>query len=241
MIRPNVLDLVASPATLGVFRVSRRLAGARLHVVGDPREQPVNLATIRPMEAEPVVARKCLGLRTKAAAQCFRQFLGRLPPDITHDQEHGVLHRGVVDRTPVPDSLMNKNVEIRRYDANLAQRARLVVVHTERREERRVLKREVVLRIEVNALKTRRQRLRRAAQPLVPSAVKSEISLNESSEIGAPLKGECLLVVANPPVELRANQIEILRDRAALPLPDRLSVLTSQPRLDAVSILILAE
>ena len=48
-------------------------------------------------------------------------------------------------------------------------------------------------------------------------------------------------MIADPAVELGADQVEVLRRCAALALADALGVLAAQPRLDAVGVLVLAE
>ena len=98
-------------------------------------------------------------LGVEPLAQHVGQLGGALAADVAHDEEHRVLHRRVVDGAPVPDAAVDQDVEIRRHDAHLAQRRRLVVVHPQRREQHRVLEREVVLGVEVDALEARRERL----------------------------------------------------------------------------------
>ena len=114
----------------------------------------MNLPAIHPMQAEAVVARKCFKLAIEPTLKHCRQIGSSLAPDVAHDDEHGVLHRRIVDGAPVPNPTIYKNVYICGHDANFAYSRRFVIVSPERCEQNRILEREIMLRIVVYALQT---------------------------------------------------------------------------------------
>ncbi|MEW6211633.1 MAG: hypothetical protein AB1631_24930 [Acidobacteriota bacterium] len=70
------------------------------------------------------------------------------------------------------------------------------------------------------------------------SSVEGEVSLYEAGEVAAHPQPQRLLAIANPTMKLSADEVEILRCRAAPAFTDTLSILASEPRLDPISILI---
>ena len=192
VVGPDVLDLVAIPAALGILAVAGGLTRASLHVVGHARQQPVDLAAVHAVQSEAVVAREGLCLGVETLAQHRRQFRRALAADVAHHEEHRVLHRRVVDGAPVPDATIDQDVEIRGHHADLAQRGRLVVVHPQRREQHGILQREVVLGVEVDALEPSRERLGGAAQAFVPAAVEGKVPLDKAGELGARRETEVI-------------------------------------------------
>jgi len=93
----------------------------------------------------------------------------------------------------------------------------------------------------VDALESGRQRLCGLPQAEILSGIEGEVSLDETNEIAARSKPEHVLVVANPTVEFRADEVEILRCGAAFALANALGVLASQPRLDSVGVFVFPE
>src|SRR4051794_18113438 len=95
-----------------------------------------------------------------------------------------------------------------------------------------VLQREVVLGEKVDALQGGRRSSRRFAQALIPVRVEGEVVVDKAHEGFACGETELVFVIADPAVELGADEVEVMRGRATLAFADCVSVLATQPRLD---------
>jgi hypothetical protein len=98
-----------------------------------------------------------------------------------------------------------------------------------------------MVRVEAHRFEAGSQPLCCAPQSLVPARVISKVALDETRKIGAAVKTEGLLVLADPPVKLCADKVEILRRGATLALADALGILAAQPGLYPIGILVLAD
>src|SRR5690349_10770827 len=107
-----------------------------------------------------IVRREGLDLDIKPLAQHRGQIKSTPTPNIARGREHRILHRRVINCAPVPDAPIDQDIEIAGGDADLSKRGRLIIPYADRCEQYRILKRKVVLGVEMNALKAMRQGLR---------------------------------------------------------------------------------
>jgi hypothetical protein len=188
MVRPDVLDFVALAPALRILGIPRCVAGAGFDLFRHSRKQTMDLWTIhavKPEAAISAVARKRLRLVVQALAQKSDELGCALAANVAHHQEHRVLDRRVVDCAPVPDAAVDEDVEKSCADADLPQHAGLIIFDAKRREQDRILQREIVLCIEVNGFETRCERIGGTAETLIPAGVEREVSLDEARELGA--------------------------------------------------------
>ena len=128
MIGPDVFDFVTLAPALSVLRIVRCKARLRLDVVNHPGQDPMYLAAVHTVQPEATVRGECLRFCIKLLPQDRRQLGGAFAADIPHHQEHRILHCRVVDRAPVPDALMDENVQVSPDDAQFSCRGRLIVL-----------------------------------------------------------------------------------------------------------------
>src|SRR5690606_11091166 len=138
-----------------------------------------------------------------------------------------------------PNAAGDKDVDVGGHDPQLSPDHLLAVAAQQRRKQRWILKREVVLGVEMDRLQTRSHCFRSLAKSFVPTAVEREILLNKAREVGTSLQAKCVFVIAYPSMEFGADQVEVARLRPPLALANRLCVLAAQPRFDRVRILLL--
>src|SRR5437867_4468167 len=139
----------------------------------------MNLTAVHPMKAENIVRDKGLGLCGKALRQQIGDLGGNLPANLPHHEEHGVLHGGIVDGAPVPDSPRNQDVEECCGNAKLPQDLLLGIIYAEGGEQHRILQSEVVLSVVVDTLEPWREGLSRLTQSVVLSGVEGKLLLDE--------------------------------------------------------------
>ena len=98
---------------------------------------------------------------------------------------HGVLHGRIVGGLEVPDSPGDQDVEVSGDNSQLTMDLVFTVGSAQRREQRGVLEREIVLGVVVDGLEPGREGLGRFPDALVPVAVEVEVFLDEAPECGA--------------------------------------------------------
>src|SRR5690606_33426219 len=119
LIRPDMLDLVSDAAAICEFDVARGPARLRSDVVGDSREEFVQLPAVLLVHRQLGITVERLWSRRELAVQRFSEFLDAEPPDVPHHQEHRVLHRRVIGRTEIPDPPCDEDVHEPTYEMEL--------------------------------------------------------------------------------------------------------------------------
>ncbi len=93
MIGPDVLNFVALAPALSVLSIMRGKSRSRLYVIDHAGEQPMDLAPVHSVQSEPIVAGERFGFDIELLPQDCRQLRHALAANVTHHEEHCVLHR----------------------------------------------------------------------------------------------------------------------------------------------------
>src|SRR5258708_6962794 len=124
---------------------------------------------------------------------------------------------------------MYQNVEICGHDAKFTKCRRFIIVHLKRREQNRILEREIVLGIIVHALQQWCSCLSRATQSFVPAAIERKVTLNEARKLGTCCQTQALLMITYPAMKFGPDEVEILRHGTTLALANTVRVLAAKP------------
>ena len=241
VVGPDMLHLVGFLAFPGdILGESGGHAGGGFQVVGHAGQESVNLTAVHAVQAKPVVAGESLRFAGQSFAERRCHFAGGQSANFLHDHEHGILHGGIVDGTPVPHTPGDQDVEVSRDHAQFAQDFRFRIAGPERSKKHGVLQGEIVLCVVEDGFQALGQFPAGPAQTHVLAGVKVVVRLDQASEVGRLFQSQHLLLVAHPAVKLGADKIEVLRLGTLLSFPDFLSVLAAQPCLDGVGVLFLA-
>ncbi len=128
------------------------------------------------MDPQALVAAEGLLLSVEVFMQFARQRLGAESADVTHYEEHGVLHCGVGDAPKVPEPPRKQDIDEAAHEALLSPRHGVAIIRLEWGQEQHILEREAVLGVVEDMLQPRHQGLRGVDQPEILPAIKNSNS-----------------------------------------------------------------
>ena len=149
------------------------------------------------------------------------------------------MQRGIVYRLEIPQAAIQPAVEVIRSQLELGPDGGCVIGRQQRGQQHLKLLSEAVVGIEADRLQTRLQGLGGIQQLQIDAGKKAQVLANPAVEIVTRIQPDQIVLGSDPAVILGADQIEVFRLRAFLPLADVLCVLRTQPGFEEVSFALL--
>ena len=195
---------------------------------------------VQNVHAQAVIAGKGLVLLAQELMQLEREGIGREAANLTHHNEHGILHGRICDGAKVPQPPGKQNVEILRHKIDLAYDHGLTVVGPQGCQQQHKLQGEADLGVVEYMLQTRLWLFSCLDDAQILPAVKVEVAVDEAIEVVRLLEAHGVGGIAQPAVKLGANAIEVFGLRVLFALADFGGVLAAQPRFEAIGFHFLA-